>query len=98
MESIEVKEGNMECLKKAVQDLGELFNCEMELKNRTDEDMTVKYKDETLNKALFSGALFRLVLYEFEIRKFSLNRVRINKSTLALEFLRNEESQKKGAN
>ncbi|WMT49486.1 MAG: hypothetical protein RE472_00615 [Thermoplasmatales archaeon] len=91
-----MNEQNMESLQKAIENLASLFNCGMAVKKGNDEELTVEYKKENLNKSLFSGALFRLVLHEFEIRNCSLFLVNMREDALVLGFEELQQGGKQG--
>ncbi len=81
-----MNEKNMESLQKAVEELARVFNCGMGVRKGRRDVLIVEYKKEDLNKSLFSGSLFRLVLHEFEIRNCSLLMVNMREDALFLGF------------
>ena len=65
-----MNEQSMESLQKAIDGILHPWGWKLEAKKEEDEAIVIEYNTENLNKTLFSGAVFRLVLYEFEIRHF----------------------------
>jgi hypothetical protein len=81
-----MNEQSMENLQKAIDGILHPWGWKLEAKKGKDEVIVVEYNMENLNKTLFSGAVFRLVLYEFEIRHFSLLTVKTKGQSLFLVF------------
>ena len=86
-----MNEQSMESLQKAIDGILHPWGWKLEAKKEEDEAIVIEYNTENLNKTLFSGAVFRLVLYEFEIRHFSLLSVKVEGQSLFLVF--NEKSK-----
>ena len=81
-----MNEQSIESLKKVADSLFHLYGWGLEVKEGTDEEIDVEYK-QGVDDAGLPGGIFRILLSEFETRGLSLTRISIeDEESLYLVF------------